>query len=808
MLAISAFVVLGVLAADPHAESVGALQSSPVLDPLSIERYFTSGPLADAAKHLDAGRAREALRLVPADEVSLPARYLRARALLGAGEALKAAGEFEKLAADWPAMSVRSHCHAATAWRDAGEPSKSVRHLKTCQQDSSRARAARFELAQLHVRLGQPVEALEELQPLIAPSAPVQPDALMLAGRLYAELGQPERAIEIYRRAYVEIVSPDIATQARTRAGELARRHKTTGIGTEHVLDRAERLLRHPQGRTKEAAASLRTVPEKPLCRGATCARPACETPDALATALKADTAGSVRPKCAVATAVEPADPLDCRAQMLRGWAARRQRAHTNALALLWPVYARCGDPDVRARALFHAIGSARSLRQNDGLAWAVIAARDFAQAPGGDHAFMAAANLAREQERFDLERVYLQALVDHQPDSRERAEALFRLYWSHRSEGQPARGLAALERLWTEYDAGERSDGADAERGLYWWGRTTLEGGADKQLRAQGVARLSQLAVERPLTYYGMLARSMLVAAGEPAPETPSIPAHQGPLRVGRLAQEPAFSAGVELMRLGLIQEARESLNGVPMAPLRADGERGQESILLVAELVSATGDQRSSHVLVRSELLRSIRLHSTPFAQRASMACYPLAFRDQIVSHTSSAGLAANLMQGLMREESALDPRARSWVGARGLTQVMPATGRQVAQSLGMARFDADDLWDPDTNIRIGSTYLGRMLRTFGHPGLAAAAYNAGPGAVSRWLERAGNVPFDVFVEDIPYAETRGYVKRVLRSYAAYEHLYGDAAQAMQVSLALRDVLDAPDARRDEKGESSAVR
>lgn len=807
MHAICAFLVLGVLAADPHAESVGAPQpSSAVFDPQSIERYFTSGPLADAARQLDAGRAREALRLVPADEVSLPARYLRARALLGAGEALKAAGAFEKLAADWPAMSVRSHCHAATAWRDAGEPAKAVHHLKACQQDSSRARAARFELAQLHVRLGQPVEALEELQPLIAPSAPLQADALMLAGRLYGELGQHQRAIETYRRAYVEIASPDLASQARTRAGELARRHKTTGIDTAHVLDRAERLL--AQGRTKDAAASLRTVPEKALCRGATCARPACETPEALAAALQTDSAGSVRPTCAVATPVEPANPLDCRAQMLRGWTARRERAHTNALSILWPVYARCGDPDVRARALFHAIGSARSLRQNDGLSWAVIAARDFAGAPGGDHAFVAAANLARELERFDLERFYLQALVDHQRDSRERADALFRLYWSHRSDGKPARGLAALETLWTEYDAGDRSDGADAERGLYWWGRTTLEGGVDAKLRAQGVARLKQLAVDRPLTYYGMLARSMLVAAGEQAPTTPSVAAHQGPLRVGRLAQEPAFSAGVELLRLGLLQEARESLNGVPMAPLRADGERGQEGILLVAELLSAAGDSRTSHVLVRRELLRSIRQQATPFAQRASMACYPLAFRDQIVSHTRSAGLAANLMQGLMREESALDPRARSPVGARGLTQVMPATGRQVASSLGMARFDADDLWDPDTNIRIGSTYLGRMLRTFGHPGLAAAAYNAGPGAVSRWLERAGNVPFDVFVEDIPYAETRGYVKRVLRSYAAYEHLYGDAAQAMQVSLALRDVLDPPDARRDDKTEPSAVR
>ena len=121
-------------------------------------------------------------------------------------------------------------------------------------------------------------------------------------------------------------------------------------------------------------------------------------------------------------------------------------------------------------------------------------------------------------------------------------------------------------------------------------------------------------------------------------------------------------------------------------------------------------------------------------------------------------------------------------------GLTQVMPATAKQVARSAGMKAFDVDSLWVPETSIHIGSIYLGKMLKQFGHPGLAAAAYNAGPGAVSRWLVGATG-PFDEFVEDIPYSETRGYVKRVLRSYGAYAFLYEPARPPLRVSLLLRE-------------------
>jgi soluble lytic murein transglycosylase len=136
------------------------------------------------------------------------------------------------------------------------------------------------------------------------------------------------------------------------------------------------------------------------------------------------------------------------------------------------------------------------------------------------------------------------------------------------------------------------------------------------------------------------------------------------------------------------------------------------------------------------------------------------------------------AELLQALMREESALDAEAVSPAGAIGLTQLMLPTARQVARRLKLPPPDRAGLMEPATSIRIGAAYLGDLLARFGgSEALALAAYNAGENAVGRWRAAGPGLPLDEFVEEIPYDETRGYVKRVLRSYASYRLLAGAA-------------------------------
>ena len=112
---------------------------------------------------------------------------------------------------------------------------------------------------------------------------------------------------------------------------------------------------------------------------------------------------------------------------------------------------------------------------------------------------------------------------------------------------------------------------------------------------------------------------------------------------------------------------------------------------------------------------------------------------------------------------------PDAKSGSGALGVMQLMPGTAKQVAGKIGMSYTNNRSLTNPDLNIQLGTHYLGQMLRKFdGNRILASAAYNAGPGRVNQWLNP--NVPFDVWIETIPFTETRNYVQNVLMFSSIY--------------------------------------
>ncbi len=147
---------------------------------------------------------------------------------------------------------------------------------------------------------------------------------------------------------------------------------------------------------------------------------------------------------------------------------------------------------------------------------------------------------------------------------------------------------------------------------------------------------------------------------------------------------------------------------------------------------------------------------------------ARFPLLQVETVTREAQRAGLQPAWVFGLIRAESAWNPNARSPVGARGLMQLMPATAAAVAKSLGLR---ADPLTDPTHNIRLGTTYLGRRVGELdGNPVLATGAYNAGIGAVKRWLE-GPLPPWDLWVETVPYKETREYIARVLAFAVLYD-------------------------------------
>jgi len=145
------------------------------------------------------------------------------------------------------------------------------------------------------------------------------------------------------------------------------------------------------------------------------------------------------------------------------------------------------------------------------------------------------------------------------------------------------------------------------------------------------------------------------------------------------------------------------------------------------------------------------------------------------------TQAGLDPNLVAAVALQESAFNPLAVSSAGARGLLQVMPAVGAELARSAGLARFTPADLFDPATNLKLGCAHLSEFRSRFRSIPRALAAYNGGPSRVERWTLPADRDDDERFVERIPIPETRLYVKRVLAGARMYAIAWPDGLGAL---------------------------
>jgi len=246
-------------------------------------------------------------------------------------------------------------------------------------------------------------------------------------------------------------------------------------------------------------------------------------------------------------------------------------------------------------------------------------------------------------------------------------------------------------------------------------------------------------------------------------------------------------------LARLGLGPEAKRELT---LAGIEVPRKRGatvsdpdQEELLWVAAtLFDRAGEYAISHFIPRYVLTAwSLAWPTAGEGRRRWQLAYPRGYADLIEKHAKLNGQPAALEFAIVREESAFDPLMESFANAIGLTQLTAAPAARYAQGLP---HDRAALREPVINVTIGARELGHLWAQYnGHAALAIAGYNAGEGAVARWLrdpERA-NLPADAWIESIPYDETRGYTKRVLSSYFTYLWLSGAADRIPELSLQL---------------------
>lgn len=283
----------------------------------------------------------------------------------------------------------------------------------------------------------------------------------------------------------------------------------------------------------------------------------------------------------------------------------------------------------------------------------------------------------------------------------------------------------------------------------VYWKARAldALARGGTEGDAARAESRQLRQSIAGQLHFYGLL-------AAEELGQTVALPPKPAPLTPAERAAakaNPGLNRALLLIDVGLRNEGVREWNFV----LRGMGDR---ELLAAAQL--ACDRQLWDRCINTSD--RTVG--EVDIAQR-----YPLPYREQLVPKAEDAGVDPAYVYGLIRQESRFVTDARSAVGAGGLMQVMPGTARWTAKKLGL-KFTPDMLTDRDMNLKLGTGYLKLVLDDFGgSQALAAAAYNAGPARPRRWRDGPMLEPA-IWTENVPFNETRDYVKRVLTNAAIY--------------------------------------
>ena len=355
----------------------------------------------------------------------------------------------------------------------------------------------------------------------------------------------------------------------------------------------------------------------------------------------------------------------------------------------------------------------------------------------------------------------------------RHAATARYELAVAWLADGKNAQAAKAFADLAAATDSARK-----ASRFRELEGVALAQAGDDKAAKK----RFERVIKDRPLSWAALTASARLAKLGsssppviEPAPSTPEAP---------KLDVKLPPKAQL-LARIGLDTEAEADLRRHEEQIKKAFAPRGDEALCAAyGKLTIAARRYRVGQRAVRWTALSRAPSSATQWTWDC---IYPRPYEDAVRGAAKEWELASELVYAVMRQESAFHPTVVSPAKAVGLMQLIPPTARHVAKELSVD-YDPLMLTSPVYNIRFGSYYLKKVLDTFGgRVELAAAAYNAGPGAVSRWLESGESLPLDIFVARIPYGETRTYVGRVVGNLARYAFLQGGESAVPRIELEL---------------------
>ncbi len=412
---------------------------------------------------------------------------------------------------------------------------------------------------------------------------------------------------------------------------------------------------------------------------------------------------------------------------------------------------------------------------------------RMYPESDWADDALYLTGNVYRDANDMKKALKYYRRLTEEYPDSSLADSAIWWQGWAYYTAGEFPKAVQALQELVSRYPRSFLVNQA-----LYWQGRAVERmGGREKALRYY-----RRIVGRGPYTYYGYraverLGSSDLTAAtdsqqvSEVVPEdsdllpeeVPDLADLDGPPvwtdeAIAALSNYPAYRKTLELMYLGMKKDAAAELWSLQDLMPKRYG-----AVIGLSKAFFELGDFHSSLIVVLRNFDRRLERPSPQLPADLWLLAYPQGYWQSIVAAARRHGLDPYFVAAIIREESQFRPEAVSPAGARGVMQVMPATGEWIARMTGIRDFDRAKLFEADMNITIGAWYLSHLMKRFRNDlVLVSAAYNAGPEAVAGWTDRKSVASdTEAFVETIPFMETRGYVKKVLRNYAEYRRIYG---------------------------------
>ncbi|HEY7713559.1 MAG TPA: transglycosylase SLT domain-containing protein, partial [Candidatus Binatia bacterium] len=344
-------------------------------------------------------------------------------------------------------------------------------------------------------------------------------------------------------------------------------------------------------------------------------------------------------------------------------------------------------------------------------------------------------------------------AAVNQSAELSVRDDAAWRLAWLYYRAGEMAAAAETFKTL-----ARQAKSDTLAKAALYWQARSAERAG-DEDTAKQLYRRIFFDSGE---SYYEGLARRGLERLGA------TIDAQKpGPPQTSE-EPDPALTAEVDFHLSRARELATLSLHQLAVAELdyiNNTKPNGRMRAVLMREYFNNRAYGRSLTLANQAPLSQGER----------DLYRYPLAFWDLIQQKSLERELDPYLILALIRQESLFDSRARSSASALGLMQLIPGTAARVARQLGVAVPSQEKLFEPEVNLTLGTQYLKDLLERYSHNWhKAIAAYNAGEAAVDRWEREIPAEDIEEFVEQIPYGETRGYVKLVLRNHGIYKRLY----------------------------------